>query len=218
MKTICLFDLDGTLTDSREGITKSARYALEAFGVAVPSLDSLGHFLGPPLHDSFRHTYGFSEADAHAAVAKYREYYAQTGMFENAVYPGVMAMLAALREAGVVVGMATSKAEMYAKRIAGHFGLAPNFAVIAGSEMDGTRSHKREVIRHALAQLGASPGESTRVLMVGDRKFDILGAQETGLESVAVTWGYAPEGELEAANPTFLAHAPADIGRLIMQI
>lgn len=215
MKPLCLFDLDGTLTDPQEGITKSVRHALSAFGIAVASLDELNHFIGPPLRDSFRAHYGFTAEEAELAVSKYREYFAETGLFENTLYPGILKMLARLQASGVLMAIATSKPTVYAEKIAAHFGFAQHFDFIAGSELDGTRSRKSEVITHALQTLGLAPHSS--VVMIGDREHDIIGAQETGIDSIGVSWGYGPPEELAQARPTWIANTPDELCRLILE-
>lgn len=208
-----LFDLDGTLTDPMQGITRSVQYALRHFGIDEPDLRKLCPFIGPPLADSFREHYGMSAADAETAVAKYREYYAPKGIFENEVYAGIPELLAATAAAGCVNVMATSKPTPFAEQIAAHFGFAQDFTLISGSTFDGTRTTKAEVIRHALAELEIAP---QKAVMIGDRRYDIEGAAETGLASIAVGWGYASPGELEAARPDLFAPDVETLRRLLV--
>ena len=156
------FDLDGTLTDPMQGITRSVQYALRHFGIDEPDLRKLCPFIGPPLADSFRERYGMSDAEAAEAVAKYREYYAPKGIFENDIYPGIPELLAATAAAGCVNVMATSKPTPFAERIAEHFGFARYFRLVSGSTLDGTRTTKSDVIRHALGTLGIAPQEDDR--------------------------------------------------------
>ncbi|MGH7192663.1 MAG: HAD family hydrolase, partial [Candidatus Saccharimonadales bacterium] len=156
-----LFDLDGTLTDPEIGITSAAQYALRRMGISVADRRTLRPFIGPPLHRSFQSYCRCDEATAFQAVAWYREYYNTTGIYEQAVYPGIPAVLARLRDAGRHVIMATSKPTMYAEHIAQHFGLADYFAAIVGSELDGTRTAKAEVVAAALAALpGIDPARA----------------------------------------------------------
>jgi phosphoglycolate phosphatase len=155
-----LFDLDGTLTDPGEGITRSVQYALAKFGIDVQNRQELFCFIGPPLHESFEVYYGFSRPDAMKAVDAYREYYAVKGIFENLVYDGIEEMLAALQQNGIKICLATSKPEIYAKQILEHFGLDCYFTAVAGSEMDGTRTKKAEVVERALEM---SVGEYEKV-------------------------------------------------------
>ena len=207
-----LFDLDGTLTDPMQGITRSVQYALRHFGIDEPDLRKLCPFIGPPLADSFRERYGMSPADAETAVAKYREYYAPKGIFENEIYPGIPELLAATAAAGCVNVMATSKPTPFAEQIAAHFDFAQYFTLISGSTFDGTRTTKADVILHALDTLGIAPQEA---VMIGDRRYDIEGAAETGLASIAVGWGYASPGELEAARPDRFAPDVETLRRLL---
>lgn len=212
--THIFFDLDGTLTDPGVGITNSVAYALERYGIRVPDRQALYPFIGPPLVESFRRFYGFSPADARAAVDVYREYYADRGIFENRVYPGIPALLERLRSAGRTLVMATSKPEPFALRIAEHFGLAKHFFCIAGATMDETRAHKWEVIEYALSRCGAP--DPARVLMVGDREHDVLGAQRCGLACLGVLYGYGSREELQRAGAVALAASVEDVGDYIL--
>lgn len=171
------FDLDGTLTDSMPGITRSVRYALERLGIEVPDLQSLVRFVGPPLKESFMTFYGMTAAEAERAIALTREYFVPKGMFENELYAGVPELLDATRRAGCVNVMATSKPEPFARQIAAHFGIDTRFELISGSSLDGSRTTKAEVIGHALRTLGITPEEA---VMIGDRRHDIEGAAATG--------------------------------------
>ncbi len=212
--THILFDLDGTLTDPGIGITNSVMYALERYGISVDSRESLYRFIGPPLVDSFQRFYGFSPADARAAVDVYREYFADRGIFENEVYPGIPALLSRLRAAGLRLIMATSKPEEYAVQIAEHFGLTDFFDCIAGAAMDETRSQKWEVIEYALARCGVTDRDA--VLMVGDRKHDVLGASRCGLACLGVLYGYGSRDELEKAGACAFAETVEAVGDYIL--
>lgn len=203
------FDLDGTLTDPMQGITRSVQYALRHFGIEVTDLESLCPFIGPPLKESFRNFYGMNDAQADTAVAKYREYFAPTGIFENEPYAGIAELLAELQRAGAVLVMATSKPEPFARRIADRFGFADRFAFIGGATMDGSRTTKSDVIRHALGRLQIV--DASHAVMIGDRRYDIEGAAETGLDAIGVLWGYGSREELLAAGAKRLA---ADIPEL----
>lgn len=209
-----LFDLDGTLTDPGEGITKSVQYALAKYGIHVGNRQELFCFIGPPLHESFEVYYGFSRPDAMKAVDFYREYYAVKGIFENLVYDGIENTLQQLQAAGVRICLATSKPEIYAKQILEHFGLDGYFTAVAGSEMDGTRTKKAEVIERALMLLG-NPDVNDCV-MIGDREHDVLGGQAHGLNTVGVLFGYGSREELERAGATYIAATPADITKIII--
>ena len=197
-----LFDLDGTLTDPGEGITNSVSYALRCFGITPPPREALYPFIGPPLVDSFRNFYGFSDADAHKAVDCYREYYRDRGIFENALYDGIPELLRDLHAAGYQILLATSKPEHFAIQILEHFGILPRFHHVAGALMDESRTKKNEVIAHALAISGANPAEA---LMIGDREYDVLGAKEFSIPTVGVLFGYGSREELETAGAAYIA-------------
>ena len=197
MKQYLLFDLDGTLTDPMVGITSSVQYALEKFGIHVKYLKDLIPFIGPPLDDSFQEFYGLSKEDAGKAVEYYREYFAPKGIFENEVYPGIPEILSRLVEAGFTLIVATSKPAVFAKQILEHFGLSDYFSFVGGSELDGTRKRKAEVIGYILETCEIKPQDA---IMIGDRKHDIEGAKLCGLESVGVLYGYGSEEELSKAG------------------
>ena len=207
-----LFDLDGTLTESGIGITRSVAYALRKHGIEEPDQKKLGRFVGPPLIDSFMRFYGFSAEQARQAVDDYREYYAVKGIFENRVYDGVVPMLKALKAAGVRCVLATSKPDHYAVQILEHFGLAEYFDFVAGATMDEKRTNKADVIAYALAHTGAE-----NVLMVGDREHDIHGAAENGIPAIGITWGYGDRAELEAAGAKEVFDAPEEVAQYILR-
>lgn len=198
----CLFDLDGTLTDPKEGITKSVQHALRYFGIEEPNLDKLEPFIGPPLKDSFMEFYGLSEAQALKAIEVYRERFAPIGVLENAIIPGTEQMLRHAKEKGIHLAVASSKPHVFVCQILQHFNIKEYFEVIVGSELDGTRGSKEEVVEEALRQLGILEMEQTerklRCAMVGDRKFDIQGAKAHSLTGIGVSFGYAAPGELAA--------------------
>lgn len=204
-----LFDLDGTLTDPGEGITRSVQYALAKFGIAVEDRSELYCFIGPPLHESFEKYYGFSTEDAFRCVDAYREYFAVKGIFENKVYEGIGETLSALKASGVEISLATSKPEIYAKQILEHFDLIEYFDAVAGSEMDGSRTKKAEVVERALMLLG-NP-DVRDCVMIGDREHDIIGGKAHGMDTIGVTFGYGSEDELQNAGATHIAHTPAEI-------
>lgn len=204
-----LLDLDGTLTDSKVGITRSVQYALRRAGVDVADSETLIPYIGPPLQDSFIALAGFSQADAIRAVASYREYFAETGIFENAVYPGIPKCLEALQARGWRLAVATSKPTVFAERILDHFSLRTHFEAVVGAGLDGSRRQKHEVITAALSELGVATDE--RCVMVGDREHDVTGAKTAGLRSVGVTWGYGSVQELSEAGADLLVHAVADL-------
>ena len=210
-----LFDLDGTLVDSGERITKSVAFALSHFGIANQSRAELNRFIGPPLIDSFMRFYGFSREKAGEAVDIYRSRYRVKGVYENVVYPGIPELLAGLKNAGAKLAVATSKPEVFAKIVLEDVGLAGYFEVIAGAELDDAegrkrklRSEKAEVIAYALELLGSPEGG---ILMVGDRKHDIIGAKAMGLPCAAVLFGYGSREEFEEAGADYIAETPAEV-------
>lgn len=207
--TYILFDLDGTLTDPQLGITKSVQYALARMGIVEPDLKKLIPFIGPPLAASFQRYCDVDEKRAWEAVLTYREYYSVTGIFENAVYPEIAELLAALRADGRTLAVATSKPEVFARRILAHYELIEYFQVVVGSNLDGSMVEKAEVVACVLDRLGGP--ERQAVVMVGDRMHDIVGARQNGIDSVAVGYGYGTEAELKAANPTYYARTVKDL-------
>ncbi len=195
-----LFDLDGTLTDPREGITRSIQYALEKLGIIEPDLQKLEHFIGPPLLQAFMQFYGFEEEKAWQAVNFYRERFKVTGLYENEVFEGVIELLETLEAQGRHLYVATSKPWEFAREIARHFDFAKHFKVIYGSELDGTRTNKVELIAHLLKEEGLAPAQT---LMIGDRKHDLIGAKANGVDVVAVGYGFGSREELAAEAPTY---------------
>lgn len=208
-----LFDLDGTLTDPHEGITKSVAYALRHYGIEPPPLHKLFPFIGPPLADSFMEFYGFDSEKAAEAVEVYREYFTVKGKYENIVYDGIKQLLAALRADGRVLAVATSKPEVLARDILEHFELADSFDIIRGSMMDGTRVKKHEVIQAVLEEL--QPQSMDDVVMVGDRKFDVAGAKEFGMDCIGVLFGFGSREELESAGAKYIAQNVTELGKLL---
>lgn len=194
-----LFDLDGTITDPKVGITKSVAYALKKFDINVDNLDSLCNFIGPPLNTSFEEFYGFSPEQAKDAVDKYREYYQEKGIFECELYGGMEQLLKHLHGKGVKIVLATSKPQVFAKRLLEYFNIIKYFDFISGSELNGDRTVKSEVIRYALSQYDGI--SSDEIIMVGDRKFDYFGAAEFKIPCVLVAYGYGERSELEDCKP-----------------
>ena len=208
-----LFDLDGTLTDPGEGITNSVAYALKKYDIEVSDRSELYKFIGPPLKDSFMRFYSFSEEKAEQAIAYYREYFRDIGIFENRVYEGVEDMLRTLCDEEKTIVLATSKPEEFAIRILEHFGLSKYFTIMAGASMDSSRSKKGDVIAYAIS-LCEDFCKDTAV-MIGDREHDIIGAKENGLKSIGVLYGYGDENELKVAGADYIVSSPADILNLI---
>ena len=212
-----LFDLDGTLTDPKPGITQCVQYALRCMGIEEPDLDKLEPFIGPPLTDSFREFYGMDQEQAAEAVAKYRERFSEKGLYENEIYPGMKQMLENLKTAGCHLAVASSKPEHFVKKSLVYFDIDGYFEVIVGSELDGTRCQKEEVVAEALRRFfpdGNIPCDD--IVMVGDRKFDIIGGREMGLHQIGVAYGYAPEGELEAAEAEYIVNDLDELERVLI--
>ncbi|MFA5561198.1 MAG: HAD-IA family hydrolase [Eubacteriales bacterium] len=207
------FDLDGTLTDSKEGIIKAAAYALQCYGIAVPDLDMLSFFIGPPLLETFKESYGFSHEDAVGATLKFRDYYGETGKFENRVYDGVTEMLQLLRAQGCRLSVATSKPYPLALDILDHFGLLDYFDFVAGA-LEFSRLRKDEVVAYALQKLQVT--DPATVLMVGDRKHDVVGARACGMDALGVLYGYGSRAELTGAGATALAETPREVYQYII--
>ena len=209
-------DLDGTITDSAEGILNCFEYALNHFGIKAESRADLEQFIGPPLKRSFMEGFGFEEDKANEAVAKYRERFKAVGMYENEVYEGMEQALQSLKEAGKVLIVATSKPEHLAKEILAHFKLDVYFEDICGSCDDFNRNEKDEVIRYALDKHGITNPED--VLMVGDRKFDVLGAAKCGLKCMGVLYGFGDREELESAGAAYVAETVEDMARMFVSL
>jgi phosphoglycolate phosphatase len=203
-----LLDLDGTLTDSREGIVRCIRHALEGVGEPCPADAQLGRYIGPPLLHSFETLFGGDAPKAAQALALYRERFATTGLFENRIYPGIPSVLAALRACGARLWVATAKPVVYAERILRHFGLDAYLEGVHGSELDGTRSDKRELIRHVLARERLPAADCA---MVGDREHDMLGAAANAVRGVGALWGYGSREELLEAGAAALCEQPGDL-------
>jgi phosphoglycolate phosphatase len=197
-RTQLFFDLDGTLTDSRPGILASMRHALTILGMDIPAEETLSRLIGPPTHEAFRELLDSSDSEFIAStIAIYRERYAELGLFESSVYPGVAEGLRELRAAGFSLFVVTSKPQVYANRIIDHFDLRQYFQHVYGSELSGERSKKGELIAHVLSLEGLA---SSSAWMIGDRLHDVLGAKQNGLRSAGVLWGYGSRAELSDAG------------------
>lgn len=205
-----LLDLDGTLTDPRDGIVASIRYALECLGEAPPPDGALERFIGPPLAASFTELLGTSPGDERIdlAISRYRERFAARGWRENRVYPGIPELLDALRGRGWRCVVATSKPGLFAERIALHFDLRRRLDGVYGSELDGRRGEKPELLAHVLETEAVS---ARRAIMLGDRRHDVLGARANGMRSIGAAWGYGSRSELEAAGADRVCASPAEV-------
>jgi phosphoglycolate phosphatase len=204
-----LFDLDGTLTDPKEGITKSIQYALGQLGVRSPDADALHWCIGPPLSIAFSRLLESSdESVIKQAISHYRTRFTEVGMFENTVYPDIPQALERINALGVRSFVATSKPEVFAIKILNHFNLSSLFESIHGSELDGTRSDKSELVAHILEIEGIDPATA---LIVGDREHDIFGGRKNKIRTAAVTYGYGSQQEIATAQPDFVLNAPLDL-------
>lgn len=216
MYSIILFDLDGTLIDPKEGITKSVQYALTHFGIEEPDLNHLTRFIGPPLKQSFMTYYNFDETTSQIAIEKYRERFSTIGIFENNVYRGIQDMLSELQQMGKILAVATSKPQVYAEKILEKYDLQQYFQVVIGSELDGTRSNKADVIEEVFKRLNVTPETKKETIMVGDRKHDILGAKACGIHSIGVEFGYAEVNELNIAGADFIVSSVNELKNLLV--
>lgn len=207
-----LFDLDGTLTDPKEGITKSFRYALEKMGVESPELTVLEQYIGPPLVKSFQQY--FSEEEAKQAVAYYRERYREIGIFENGVYDGIEDVLKTAKAKGKRLALATSKPQHFAQIIMDHYGLSQYIDVLVGAR-DDTQT-KADVIRQVFAEAGLDEESKKQAVMVGDRLHDIEGAKQCGIDSLGVRFGYAKENELEEAGADYIVATTEELQAFVL--
>ena len=217
MKDYILFDMDGTLFDTSEGITQSARYALARFGIEEQSRENLLRFIGPPLTDSFEEFYGFSKERAIEAKKKFRERYESIGVFECSPIEGAEECLKALSRFGKTLCVATCKPERFAVMILEKYGMTRYFKEIVGSEMDERRTHKDEVIEEVFSRLNAGDVRA-RSVMVGDREHDISGAKKCGIASVGVRVGFARGNELERAGADYITQDFRSLTELLMRI
>ncbi|MFE6137404.1 HAD family hydrolase [Bacillus sp. NPDC057893] len=198
MYTTFLFDLDGTLTDPKEGIINSVLYALEKMGIEEVNISELDSFIGPPIQQSFADRYNMNEIEVERAVFYFREYLKQSGLLENKVYDGIPTLLQELKDAGNRLFVATSKPTVFAKQVIEHFQLTSFFEEIVGSDLDGTRIKKEEIIAHILQTNEELQKEE--MVMIGDRKHDVIGAGSNGIASIGVLYGYGNENELSDAR------------------
>ena len=209
-------DLDGTLTNPKIGITKSIQYSLDSFGIREDDLDNLTRHIGPPLIDTFREYYGFDENKTKLAMKKFKERFEEIGWCENEVYEGMEETLKAFQSAGKKLIVATSKPEYMAKKILDHFNLSQYFIDICGSERDGSRSKKHEVIQYAIDKNAIKNKED--IIMVGDRSYDILGAKRVGIQSIGVLYGFGCLTEFEDANADFIVQTVSELHDVVLSL
>lgn len=210
MYKVILFDLDGTLTDSGEGITRSVQYALEKIGKPEPERQKLNIFVGPPLLEQFQEYAAIDKETAKKAVEYYRERYAPVGIYENELYPGILEMLEELKARGYRLGVASSKPENFVNTVLEHFHMTSYFDQIVGSKPDGGRTDKTAVIEEALLRMGLEKHKE-QVIMVGDKEHDVIGARQAGLDCIAVSYGYGTMEELENAHPLKIVNSTEEL-------
>lgn len=206
-----LFDLDGTLTNPKEGITKCVQHALRYFGIER-ECDELVSFIGPPLKEQFMKYASLSEEDGVKAVEIYRRRFAPIGIFENEIYEGILPMLEELKKQGKVLALATSKPAVFAEKIVDKYGIAPFLSHLEGSELDGRNTDKALVIKNAMEALGANRDNT---VMVGDRIHDCEGAAKNQIECIGVSYGYAADGELEKGGAVKIAGSPGELLQIL---
>lgn len=215
MKKAILFDLDGTLSDPKEGITRSVQYSLKKLSLPFKTQDELEIFIGPPLIHSYRDIFNLDEERSLLAVKYFREYFNETGKFENTLYTGIPELLAELKKKGYRLAVATSKPTLFAQQIISHFNLNSFFDSVTGSHLDNTRTDKKEIIQAVLTELGLSAEEA---IMVGDRKYDILGARALGVNSAGVLYGYGSRQEMEEAAPDYTASTVEELSKILREL
>lgn len=199
---IILFDLDGTLSDPKVGITKSVQYALQKMGIDEPNIDKFESFIGPPLQVSFADFYNFDEENTQKAINFFRERFKEKGIFENVLYSNIQLLLNSLKERQFTLVVATSKPTIFSEKILKFFNIDHYFELVVGSNLDGTRTSKTEIIQYILDKYNNYKLDD--FIMIGDRKHDIIGANNTGIDSIGVTYGYGSIDELDQANPTYI--------------
>ncbi|MCL2398311.1 MAG: HAD hydrolase-like protein [Defluviitaleaceae bacterium] len=215
MKKICLFDLDGTLIDPLSSITSAIQYALIDQDIEPPSQTQLKSYIGPPIRDTIRDICpSITEEEVEKFVAKFLEYFVVNGFHEVQLYPGVADMLRQLKDEGFLLAVATGKLTANAKEVTKHLNIAHYFDIVVGCELDGTRSHKNEIIDMVLNSL--DPQRQYASVMIGDRKYDIIGANEQNIKSIGVTWGFGSREELEKEAPTLIVDSMEELQRILL--
>lgn len=213
--THILFDLDGTLSDPLEGLANSIIYSCEKFGISDYSADEFRSFIGPPLHISYKNRFNLSDEDAARIVRYYREYYEDKGKFENVLYDGITELLADLKAAGCTLAVSTSKPTHFSAQILEHFNIAQYFDVLVGSNLDNTMSDKSDIIAETLRRL--SPASLDTCIMIGDRKFDVIGAHKNGIKCIGVLYGYGSREELTENSADQIANDVQSLRNLILR-
>ena len=212
---VILLDLDGTITDPKVGITRSVQYALEKMNIAAPDVDQLEGFIGPPLQVSFAEYFDFDEHQTEKAIDFYRERFKEKGIFENELYPNIPDLLKFLREQHFSLVIATSKPTVFAEQILQHFKIDHYFDLVVGSNLDGTRTSKTEIIKYILDEYNQhNPGD---FIMIGDRKHDTVGAHNNGIDSIGVLYGYGSLEELRNSKPAYIVESVEQLKGILMR-
>ncbi|MFJ8257399.1 HAD family hydrolase [Peribacillus asahii] len=212
---VILFDLDGTLSDPKIGITKSVQYALQKMGIDEPDIDKLECFIGPPLKVSFTEYYDFNEGNTQRAIDYYRERFKDKGMFENKLYSNISLLLKSLKEQQYTLVVATSKPTVFSEQILKYFNIDQYFDFVVGSNLDGTRTAKTEIIQYILDKYNKYKLDD--FIMIGDRKYDMIGAKNTGIDSIGVTYGYGSFEELSDSHPTHIVNSVEEIKDILIE-
>jgi phosphoglycolate phosphatase len=212
--SILLFDLDGTLTDPKEGIINSIHYSLKKKGIIENHPEELLSFIGPPLHISFKNRYHLSDEEAFEMVRVFREYFADKGIFENVLYSGIFELLKELKKQNKIISLATSKPTYYAKQVIDHFNISPFIDFIAGANRDGSRTEKKEIVAYAKEITGNQ--QNAEYLMIGDREFDIIGAHYNNVEACWVGYGYGQEKIVMKEKPEYTCQIVSELSRLLL--
>ena len=211
---IIAFDLDGTLSDPAEGLISSFEYTMKKLSLSYESRESLKRFIGPPLYDEWRRCFSFTETEADRAIAVFREYYSVYGWWDNRIYPGVVELLSAIKDSGKKIILATSKPEVFARKILKRFDIERYFDFISGACGEKVRDKKHEVLEYALASLGEI--NRNNVILVGDRKYDAEGARLCKVDSLGVLYGHGSCEEIAEAGFTYIAKTVSDVGKILL--
>ena len=206
------FDLDGTLTDPESGLTSAFAYALSKMGIAYGQKKDLRRFIGPPLKAELMAVYGFSDAEGEECVRLFREYFAVYGWWDNKLYPGVIDLLRSLKEKGKTILLATSKPEVFAKKILRLFDIEKYFDFVSAATLDHTRVEKNDILSYALDVVKAEKDSS---IMIGDRKYDAFGAKDVGIDSLGVFYGHGEESEINGAGFTYTVNSVSEIIKIV---
>ena len=215
MAKAIIFDFDGTVCDTGEGIKKSAAFALNSIGIETPDIDELGYFIGPPLLVTFQEKFGKTPQEADELVKKFRERYSEIGLFESHLYDGIHDLLKSLRNDGFKLGIASSKPQLFIEKLLSHFGIADMFDCVCGVTFQADCEPKPSIIARCAKELGTAPAD---IIMVGDTQYDIDGAKENELRSIGVTWGYGTKFELIESGADFILDAPQDVEAVALDL